>query len=383
MLRNRSFIRQVALGVVAGLAIVGLAGCTSDKAETTEAVNDSAATNDSTATNDSAAETQAAAEPGTPTQVGISKKNVVYLINGALGDKGFYDSGQAGMKELEKTYGVKTRTLEANFDASKYQSLVDAAFEEGDVIFAIAYGFEDALKKAAAEHPDKPVVNLDFDIADAGKRVTSVDFFEEQSAFLAGAAAALLTTDTAIAGVNPDKKLGVVQGDVDPVTSSFGFAFTNGAKAIDPEMAVEISSLGGAWDDQAKAKQATGQLYDSGVDVVFQVAAAAGLGVLQAAKDRNLYAIGVDANQNDLQPGHVIASDIKNVGGAITKIAATIEDGTFEPGQVLSYGIAEGGVDLDLTATKPVLSEAATAKINELRDQIVSGTLTVERYVAK
>ncbi len=370
MVRNRFFVRRVVFGVVSGLVVLGLAGCTSDKKDS--------------GTNASGPNAEETVNPAdAPFGSGIAGKKVVYLINGALGDKGFYDSGEAGIKELEATYKVTSRTLEANFDASKYQSLVDAAFEEGDVIFAIAYGFEDALKKAAAAHPNIPVVNLDFDIADVNKHVTSVDFVEEESAYLAGAAAALLTTDTAIAGVNPDKKLGVVQGDVDPVTSSFGFAFTNGAKAIDPDMKVEISSLGGAWDDQAKAKQAADQLYDSGVDVVFQVAAAAGLGVLQAAKDRGLYAIGVDANQNDLQPGHVIASDIKNVGGAITRIAAQIESGSFRPGQVLSYGIAEGGVDLDLTATKPVLSAATAAKLKALRDQIVAGTLKIERYVAK
>ena len=379
MVRNLESRKYFAVIAVAGLLALGAVGCTSDKA--TDATDSSVPATE-TAQADVTGET---ADTGATAPGGdrITGKKVVYLINGALGDKGFYDSGQAGIKELEATYGVTTRTLEANFDASKYQSLVDAAFDEGDVVFAIAYGFEDALKKAAAEHPDTPVVNLDFDIADPAKLVTSVDFVEEESAFLAGAAAALATVDTSIKGTNPDKKLGVVQGDTDPVTSSFGFAFTNGAKSIDPAMTVEISSLGGAWDDQAKAKQATGQLYDNGADVVFQVAAAAGLGVLQAAKDRGLYAIGVDANQNDLQPGHVIASDIKNVGGSILKIAATLADGTYEAGAVLSYGIAAGGVDLDLTATTPVLPEATAAKIDELRSQIVAGTLKVERYVAK
>lgn len=368
MARNLHTTRRLALGLCGGLFVFGLVGCTKDsKPDTTAAPSTDVATD--------------AVAPLAGDL--ITGKKVVYLINGALGDKGFYDSGQAGVKALEATYGVSTRTLEANFDASKYQSLVDAAFEEGDVIFTIGYGFEDALKKAAAAHPEKPVVNLDFDIADAEKHVTSVDFIEEESAYLAGFAAALLTTDASIAGTNPDKKLGVVQGDIDPVTSSFGFAFTNGAKAVDPAMEVEISSLGGAWDDQAKAKQATGQLYDNGADVVFQVAAAAGLGVLQAAKDRGLYAIGVDANQNDLQPGHVIASDIKDIGGTIRKIAATMADGTYQRGVVLTYGIAQGGVDLDLTAAKPVLPEASVAKINVLRDQIVAGTLKVERYVAK
>jgi basic membrane protein A and related proteins len=381
MVRNLHKARRTALGLAACMLVVGLAGCTSDKAQTTEAPATEAAPQAG-----SDAPLDSTGGDAAPQPLGgdrISGKKVVYLINGALGDKGFYDSGQAGIKSLEQTYGVTTRTLEANFDPSKYQSLVDAAFEEGDVVFAIAYGFEDALKKAAADHPDVPVVNLDFDIADAGGHITSVDFIEEESAYLAGMAAALVTTDPSIPGINADKKLGVVQGDSDPVTSSFGFAFTNGAKAVDPGITVEITSLGGAWDDQAKAKQATGQLYDSGVDVVFQVAAAAGLGVLQAAKDRGLYAIGVDANQNDLQPGHVIASDIKNLGGSIVKIAATLADGSYKAGQVLSYGIAQGGVDLDTTATKSVLPDATIGILSGARNQIIDGSLKVERYVAK
>lgn len=379
------------------LAAGALVGCSKDKASDT-ATGTTAAAADSLAADSLAAETSpaetaagtaaaapdtaAAAIPETAAAAGgkLKGKTVVYLINGALGDKGFYDSGQAGLKKMEATYGVKTRTLEANFDAAKYQALVDAAFEEGDVIFAIAYGFEDPLKAAAKAHPDKQVINVDFDIKDTHGHVTSIDFVEEQSAFLAGALAALATSDTAITGMNPEKVIGVVGGDNDPVTSSFLFAYENGAKSIDPSVKVDRKFLGGAWDDQAKGKQAAEQLYDGGADIVFQVAAAAGLGVLQAAKDRNLFAIGVDANQNDLQPGHVIASDIKNVGDSMVKVAATIDDGTYVGGAVLTYGLAEGGVDLDLKASTQVLPPALADRIAALRADIVSGAVKVERY---
>ncbi len=369
--RRRFTPRRGLLVVVSTLLVVpGLGACSSDKAADTIA----AAPTEAVAT-----ETAVMAAPTAVDLTTMKGKKVVYLINGALGDKGFYDSGQQGMDAL-KAAGAQTRTLEANFDASKYQNLVDAAFEDADVVFAIAYGFEDALKAAAKAHPDTPVVNLDFDIGDAGGNVTSVDFVEEESAFLAGAAAALATVDTSIAGINADKKIGVVGGDSDPVTTSFMFAYENGAKSIDPAIAVERKTLGGAWDDQAKGKQAAEQLYDSGNDVVFQVAAAAGLGVLQAANDRKLFAIGVDANQNDLYPGHVFASDIKNVGGAIERVATSIGTGSFEKGAVLTFGIKDGGVDLDLTATTKVLPAVVEARIAELRQQIIDGTLQVERY---
>ena len=352
------------------LVVPGLGACSSDKA---------ADTTDAAPTEVVAPETAANVAPAVVDLAPMKGKKIVYLINGALGDKGFYDSGQQGIDAL-KAAGAQTRTLEANFDASKYQNLVDASFEDADIVFAIAYGFEDALKAAAKANPDTPVVNLDFDIGDADGNVTSVDFVEEESAFLAGAAAALATTDTSIAGINAEKKIGVVGGDSDPVTSSFMFAYENGAKAIDPAISVERKTLGGAWDDQAKGKQAAEQLYDSGNDVVFQVAAAAGLGVLQAANDRKLFAIGVDANQNDLYPGHVFASDIKNVGGAIERVATSIGDASFKKGSVLTFGIKDGGVDLDLTATTKVLPAVVEARIAELRQQIIDGMLKVERY---
>lgn len=399
MFFRSSIRRSAATLVVAGLSIVGLSACSKDKAGETTAAAETVASETvaasvaetvavETVASDSApvaAETTVAAAATGITdgvKIDLKGKKIVYLINGALGDKGFYDSGQAGIKALEASYGATTRTLEGNYDSAKFQALVDAAFEEGDAIFTIAYGMEDMIKAAAKANPGKPVVNLDFDIADADKNVTSVDFVEEQSAYLAGVTAAMVTADASIAGTNPDKIIGVVGGDSDPVTTSFMFAYENGAKSVLPDIKVERKTLGGAWEDQAKGKQAAEQLYDGGSDVVFQVAAAAGLGVLQAAKDRNLFAIGVDANQNDLQPGRILASDIKNVGGTIEKVAASMADGNYQPGVVLTYGIAEGGVDLDMSAKTPVLNSDLQAKIKAIRDQIVAGTLVVERYKA-
>ena len=76
----------------------------------------------------------------------------------------------------------------------------------------------------------------------------------------------------------------------------------------------------------------------------------------------------------------MIASDVKNVGGSILKIAATLANGTYKSGEVLRYGIAQGGVDLDMTAASPVLPAATIAKIDALRERIIAGTLKVERY---
>lgn len=309
-------------------------------------------------------------------------EKVVYLINGALGDQSFYDSGQMGMEKIKSEYGVEIRTIETNFDAGQYEPALQAAVNYADVIFVISYGFEDQLMSFADKYPEKIFVNLDTVVQNEKKTITSVDFIEEESAYLAGVVAGLTTLETSLPGVNPGKLIGAVGGDVDPVISAFVFAYTNGAKSIDPEIQVETKYLG-SWDDTAKGKQAALQLYDMGADVVFQIAAAAGIGVLQAAGERGLYAIGVDTNQNDIVPGHVVASDIKDVGKAIYEVFKTIKDGTYQPGAVLQYGLASGGVDIDMTAQVQVLPQAIQDQVLAVRQQIIDGTLKVEIYTGE
>jgi len=309
-------------------------------------------------------------------------EKVVYVINGALGDNAFYDSGQAGIDKLAAEYGVETRTIETNFDAGQYEPALQAAVAYADVIFVISYGFEDQLMEYADNNPDKIFVNLDTVVQNEKNTITSVDFIEEESAYLTGVVAGLTTLDTSIPNINDGKLIGAVGGDVDPVIQAFVFAYTNGAQSIDPEITVETKYLG-TWEDTAKGKQAALQLYDMGADIVFQIAAAAGIGVLQAAGERDLYAIGVDTNQNDIVPGHVVASDIKDVGKAIYEVFKTIKDGSYQPGQVLEYGLASGGVDVDFEAQEQVLPQSIIDQVNEIRQQVIDGKLVIERYTGE
>ncbi len=326
-----------------------------------------------------AAEEPAAAEESAAEEPAAEAAKVVYLINGALGDNAFYDSGQLGMDKIAEEYGLETRTIECNFDAGQYEPALQAAVGYADVIFVISYGFEDQLKEYADQYPDKIFVNIDTVVQNEKNTITSVDFIEEESAYLAGVVAAMLTTDTSVPNINEDKIIGAVGGDVDPVIDAFMFAYENGAHSVDPDVVVERKYLGD-WEDSAKGKQAALQLYDMGADVVFQIAAAAGIGVLQAAGERDLYAIGVDTNQNDIVPGHVVASDIKDVGQSIQNIYATIADGTYQPGQVLEYGLASGTIDVVFEAQEQVLPQDIIDAVDTLRQQIVDGEVVVEIY---
>lgn len=150
------------------------------------------------------------------------KHKVAYIINGALGDLSFYDSGQEGIDRMRKELNAETRTIECNFDPVAYPQALQSAVAWGaDVIFVVSYGFEDLLMQDADTYPDKKWINLDTVVENKKKTITSVDFIEEEGAFMAGVVAGLVTTDTSIPGVNRDKVVGAVCGDDDPVIRGF------------------------------------------------------------------------------------------------------------------------------------------------------------------
>lgn len=308
----------------------------------------------------------------------IDTTKAIFLINGSLGDNSFYDSGEAGMKALAEEFGLDYRTIECGFDSAQYEPGLNAAVQFADIIFVISYGYEDILTQYADDFPDKIFVNLDTTVQNPGGTITSVDYVEEESAYLAGVVAALVTSSD-MPKANAEKIIGVVGGDTDPTVQSFIFAYKNGAEYIDPDVRTEVKFLGD-WENSSKGKQAALQLYDQGADIVFQVAAAAGMGVLQASGERDLYSIGVDSNQNAIVPGHVVASDIKDVGLSIQNVYRTIVDGTYKPGEVLDYGLASGTVDVVFEDNGGILPQEIINKVAEVRDMIMNGELTVERY---
>lgn len=308
----------------------------------------------------------------------IDTTKAIFLINGSLGDNSFYDSGEAGMKALAEEFGLDYRTIECGFDSAQYEPGLNAAVQFADIIFVISYGYEDILTQYADDFPDKIFVNLDTTVQNPGGTITSVDYVEEESAYLSGVVAALVTSSD-MPKANAEKIIGVVGGDTDPTVQSFIFAYKNGAEYIDPDVRTEVKFLGD-WENSSKGKQAALQLYDQGVDIVFQVAAAAGMGVLQASGERDLYSIGVDSNQNAIVPGHVVASDIKDVGLSIQNVYRTIVDGTYKPGEVLDYGLASGTVDVVFEDNGGILPQEIIDKVAEVRDMIMNGELAVERY---
>ncbi len=307
-------------------------------------------------------------------------KKVAYVINGSLGDHAFYDSGYRGLMQIKKDFGVRVRVLECKFDPSLYYPSLLTAARWADVIFVISYGFEKELKQIADRFPSKIFVNVDTDVMDPKHLLSSIVYRQEEGAFLAGVTAAITTTLTKLPGINPQKIIGAVGGDDDIVIRAFMYGYKRGAHYIDPETQVKIVYIGN-WDDPAKGKAAALQLYSEGADVVFQVAALAGIGVLKAAKQVGKYAIGVDSNENGIAPGHVITSDLKEVGKSIYKVYKMIVDGTYKKGKIYSFGVKEGIIGLAIDKyTRQILPKDVVDRIVKIQKEIATGKLIIPPY---
>src|SRR4029077_17588275 len=130
------------------------------------------------------------------------------------------------------------------------------------------------------------------------------------------------------------------------------------------------------------AELAKGQ-FDRGVDVVYAAAGSTGIGVLQAAKDRGKYAIGVDSNQNYLHPGTMLTSMIKRVDLAAYQSFKAMQSNSWRPG-VSVLGLKEGGVDWALDQyNEKLITPDMKAKVDAAKADIIAGKITVHDYMRK
>jgi basic membrane protein A len=118
-------------------------------------------------------------------------------------------------------------------------------------------------------------------------------------------------------------------------------------------------------------------MYDQGADVVFQVAGGAGIGVLKAAASAKKYAIGVDSNQNAIQPGFVLASMLKNIGASLVSAVNDSAAGKLKYGETTQYGIANKGVGLVFENNKDIVPADIKAKVDDFAGQVATGKVQV------
>jgi len=340
-----------------------------------------------------AVETPAAAEPVeeevvaeeevTETDVTEEVITVAVVAGGEVGDLGFIDSANEGLMKMESELGLNTEILQTRNDATRFLDDLISAAEIADLIFVVpGYFFDEQLKQVVPQFPDKTFVYVDGETAIEG--MTSLRFLENEGAFLAGALAALMTTEKdALANTDDATYIGFMGGFDMPVIHNYLVGFNQGAAHAVPDVEV-LNRFAGTHFDPAIGKETALAMYGAGVDIVFQAAGPTGLGVFEAAKEAEKYVVGVDSNQKGLAPEFTIASMRKNVGDSIFDFTQMFLNGEVETGNAYRYGLAKNGVGIDYGGIEPdLVPQEVKDKIAEYSQMIIDGQIVVEEYTGE
>ena len=332
-----------------------------------------------------AAETVAAAEAAADELADFSfdgEYKAAVLVPGTLGDKSFWDSANEGLTALKEELGADHFDFdvqemgEGADDQASYPDFFFDAAESGkyDVIITGSWTSVEAMNQAIEEFPDQKFILFDeeYDYSSGkGDNLYNLLFKQNEVSYLVGAEAALLSETGTICF------LGGMDGKV---INDFLVGYIQGAKDTNPDIKVAVSMVGN-YSDSAKGKDLSLAMFNAGADVGFNVAGGAGMGILEAAKEADKLAFGVDSDQAGLNPDlapYIPTSALKNVGAGLARSIKLDMMGQLKYGEAESLGFRQNGVELlDDEHYQEMVPEDIRAQVKELEEKISDGEIEV------
>ncbi|MBK1612893.1 BMP family ABC transporter substrate-binding protein [Rubrivivax gelatinosus] len=291
---------------------------------------------------------------------------VIYELGGK-NDKSFGEAAWRGAEQWKKETGKPYLEFEIANAAQREQAARRFAERGADPVVGVGFPQASAIEKVAKDFPKQR-----FAIVDMVVNLPNVQSFvyrEHEGSFLVGMLAAL---------ASKTGKVGFVGGQDIPLVRKFLCGYEQGAKYANPKvqlLSAMTGSTNAAWTDPPRGAELTKAQIAQGVDVVFSAAGSTGFGIMQAAKDAGIYAIGVDSNQNHLHPGTMLTSMVKRVDLAVYQAFKGVQPG------VTVLGLKEGGVDYALDQyNAKLITPAMKAKVDQAKADIVAGKLKVIDY---
>jgi basic membrane protein A len=305
---------------------------------------------------------------------------VALLISGRVGDEtaSFNDICVSGLNNAQKHFAKKitTRVFNSLEDKSKLQDTLDETAARSDVVIVVDAAYLPYLKDISETYPSVKFITLDpTDVPNVKQAV----FREEEGAFLAGALAALMTTQTDQPRINGQKVVGIVLGPDVPSIRRFERGYVAGAWYVDKDVRVlaeRTDSFSDAVMGEAKAKQ----LAARGADVIFAAAGAAGLGVVQAAAgSRGFWVIGADSELETKYGDDVLTSVVKRSDLLISRIIEACVK-KQDDDRSMSVGLAEEGIDISFWTreAKKNIPLSMRNRVNEISDKIKAGLIIIK-----
>ena len=284
---------------------------------------------------------------------------------GGVNDGSYSQSAWEGLTKAQEELGVQVTYIESKTDAdyaSNIETLVD---EEYDVIMGVGFQLADAIAEAAKAYPDQKFVIIDDSTYADLPNLACLMFEQAQASYLVGYIAGMSTESN---------NVGFVLGMVSPVMHEFGYGYTAGVLAANPEAKVQMANAN-SFVDPAIGKSIATSMITDGADVIFHAAAGTGLGVIETCKESGVKAIGVDFDQNYLAPETVISSALKKVNEVAYIVCEQVINDEFVTG-ITVYDLSNEGVgyaDCDL------ISDEIRTAVEEVKAQILAGEVEVPK----
>ena len=239
----------------------------------------------------------------------------------------------------------------------------EAELNAPDVIFGDAFGNEELVRAVAADYPDIAFV-FGSGGGPANPNFSVFDNWIHEPAYLAGMLAGGLT-ETGI--------IGIVGGVPVPEVNRISNAFISGAQAVNPEVEAKVSFIN-SWFDPASAKEAALAQIDAGADVLYAERA----GVIEAAVQEGLIAVGNMSDQSADGPDNVVTSVTWNMTPTVEYIVDQVAGGTYTSQDLKDFSmVGKGGA-----ALAPINEALVPADLLETvmskEAEIVSGLFRVD-----
>jgi basic membrane protein A len=318
-------------------------------------------------------------EGGTAGRAGAPAIRIGLVFDvGGRGDQSFNDAAYAGLERAMKELGIpqeQVEYIEPGEGGDRESALRQLAASGKDLVFGIGFLFSDDILSVAKDFPNVQFACVDMNAPEDGQlppNVVALKFKEEEGSYLVGALAGL---------VSKTHRLGFVGGMQIPLIRKFEAGYTAGVHKVDSTATVDVKYAGvdgTAFKNPTKGKELALAIYGAGADIIFHASGSTGLGVFEAAREKDRLAIGVDSDQYASMPGHVLTSMVKRVDVAVFDTIQDAIAGRFPGGQVHVFGLKEGGVDYVYDEhNKVLIPDAVRARVEALRGEITSGAITV------
>ena len=286
---------------------------------------------------------------------------------GGLNDRGFNHLAYLGLLKAQHDLGVKGRVVEAASSSDYVPNLSALARQGYNLVIGVGFTEIQALETVAKQFPKTHFAIVDVSNADEGKlpNVEGLLFKEQEAGYLAGYAAGLAAKAKGADTVSS------VGGQKQPPVDRYIAGFQAGAKAALPGVKT-LNSYSNDFTAQPKCKEAALRQIAAGSVVVFQVAGGCGLGALDAAHEKNVWGIGVDADQGYLGPW-VLTSALKRVDTAVFQAVKDAKAGKFKGGTDAVYGLTQNGVGIGKFS--PTAPAGIAAKVAKVKAEIAAGKI--------